>query len=186
MKRTFTLIAAMFMAFFLSACVTSPRDAKIQDGKIENISSAEAVTLMKRQQRKEKVDMVMDSQKPIVSLVAHKGKPITIDAEKFEVYVPLDTELLLAEEADAVSENVQMVREVRGIARETVVPIAIGGMALSDRNNARAAASKQAEIDAKASVEMETLRSQERRDARQNPIILTIPQGGSAEVLRTD
>lgn len=185
MKRILTLITAMAMAIIMSACA-SPRNAKIQDGKIENISSAEAVTLMKRQQRKEKVDMVMENQKPIVSLVAHKGKPITIDAEKFEVYMPLDTELLLAEEADAVSENVQLVREARGIGRETVVPIAIGGMALSDRNNARQAATRQAEIDAKSAIEMETLRSQERRESRTDPIILTLPVGGSASVLSTD
>lgn len=186
MKRILTLITAMAMAIIMSACATSPRDAKIEDGKIENISSAEAVTLMKRQQRKEKVDSVMENQKPIVRFEAHAGKPITIDAKTFEVYVPIDAELLLAEEADAVSENIQMVREVRGIGRETVVPIAIGGMALADRNNARQAATRQAEIDAESAVKMETLRSQERRDSRNNPIILTIPQGGSASVLSLD
>lgn len=189
MQRFLTVITAVFMAVVMAACA-SPRDAKIEEGKISNISSAEAVTLMKRQQRKEKVDMVMDSQKPVVSFVAHKGKPITIDAERFEVYMPLDTELLLAEEADAVSENVQLLREVRGIGRETVTPIAIGGMALADRNNARTAATRQAEVESEAAVKMETLRSAERQTmierATRDPIILTLPEGGSASVLSTD
>lgn len=190
MKRILTLITAMFMALFLSACATSPRDAKIEDGKIENITSAEAVTLMKRQQRKEKVDMVMQKQKPIVRLIAHKGKPITIDAENFEVYVPLDIELLLAEEADAVSENIQMAREIRGGLRETAVPLTLGAMALTDRNNARASSAKQAEIEAEAAVKMETLRSAERQtmieQATKDPIILTLPVGGSAGILGRD
>lgn len=190
MKRILTLITATAMAVIMSACATSPRDAKIENGKIENITSAEAVTLMKRQQRKEKVDSVMENQKPIVRFEAHAGKPITIDAKKFEVYVPMDAELLLAEEADAVSENIQMAREVRGALRETAVPLGLGGMALADRNNARTAASRQAEAEADAAVKMETLRSAERQTmierATRDPIVLTIPEGGSAGYLTLD
>lgn len=183
MKRIITIIAA---ALALAACGTSPKTAKIENGKIENISSAEAVTLMKREQRHDKVKTVIDTQKPIVRLEAHAGKPITIDAKTFEVFVPLDTGLLLAEEADAVSEEVQMAREVRGIARETVVPLGLGGMALSDRNNARTAAVRTAEIEASAAVEMEELRSAERQASRTDPIILTLPEGGTASVLKQD
>lgn len=189
MKRILTLITAMFMAVVMAACV-SPPTASITDGRISNITSAEATTLMKRQQRHEKVQTVINNQKPIVKLVAQKGQPITIQAESFEVFVPLNEELLLAEEADAVSENIQMAREIRGIGRETVVPIAIGGMALSDRNNARSAATRQAEAEADAAVKMETLRSAERQTmierATRDPIVLTIPEGGSAGYLTLD
>lgn len=143
MKRIIIIAAALVLA----ACA-SPRDAKIKDGEISGITSAEATTLAKGDQRQKKVADVQKNQKPIVKLVARGDKPITIDAASFEVYVPIDPAVLLAEQPSEVSENVQMVREVRGIARETVVPLGIAGMALSDRNAARASAERTAAIDA--------------------------------------
>ena len=143
MKRTIIIAAALALA----ACA-SPREAKIKDGEISGITSAEATTLAKGDQRQKKVADVQKNQKPIVKLVARGDKPITIDAASFEVYVPIDPAILLAEQPSEVSENVQIVREVRGIARETVVPLSIAGAALSDRKDARQVGLQQSQIEA--------------------------------------
>ena len=185
MKRTLMLFAALAVAAAMSACSTSPRTASIEDGKVTNITSAEAVTLVKQDTRRKKVEDVQKNAKPLLKIEAHAGQPITINAKSIEVNAPQDIRELLAEQPDSVSENVQMAREVvNGIKAST--PAVMGGLALADRNNARSAATRQAEIQAESQVEMETLRSQERQDARQNPIVLTIPAGGSASVLQTD
>lgn len=163
MKRTIIAMALAVVAVMLAACA-SPRTASIEDGKVSNITSAEAVTLVKQDIRRKKVEDVQKNQKPIVRLTANAGKPITIDAATFEVYAPLDERELLAEQADALSENVQMVREVRGIARETGVPLGLGGMALVDRNNSRRAATEQAQIQAETDRQAANLRATQ--DAR--------------------
>jgi len=181
MTRLLATVAAL-IATLLTGCA-SPKTASITDGKITGISSAEAVTLVKQDNRRQLVKQVQDDQKPIVKIVAHKDRPITIDAASFEVYVPIAPELLLAEQPDAVSENLQILREVRGIARETVMPIALGGMALADRNNARSAA---------AAGQAAALEAQAARDASQaaqvnrltdavieKPPFVVLPAGGT-------
>lgn len=184
MKRTLILAAALALA----ACA-SPRNASITDGTVTGISASDAVTLVKQDVRRQKVQDVQTNQKPIVKLTANAGKPITIDAATFEVYVPIDPNVLLAETPDAVSENVQILREVRGIGRETVVPLGLAGAALADRNSARKSATAQAEIAAEASVQMETLRSAERQTltsqaieaAEKPPLILHAPAAQPTE-----
>lgn len=180
------LIALLALAATLAGCTTSPRNATIEDGKVTNLSSAEVVTLMKQDIRKDKVADVQKNAKPIFELKAKPGETIMLSGvESITVNVPMDVRELLAEQPDSVSENVQMAGKfVDGIRAAT--PITLGGMALSDRNSARKAATEQAQIAADAEVEMETIRSAERADARQNPIVLTIPQGGSASVLAID
>ncbi len=128
MKRTIQTLIAVAMAMVLAACA-SPRTATIEDGKVTNITSAEAVTLVKQDTRRQKVADVQTNQKPILKLTAHADKPIQIDAASLEVYVPIDPNVLLAEQPDSVSENVQMVREARGAAREVLVPVALGKFA---------------------------------------------------------
>ena len=152
MKRTIIIAAALALA----ACA-SPREAKIKDGEISGITSAEATTLAKGDQRQKKVADVQKNQKPIVKLVARGDKPITIDAASFEVYVPIDPAILLAEQPSEVSENVQIVREVRGIARETVVPLSIAGAALSDRKDARQVGLQQSQIEAETTRQQNNL-----------------------------
>lgn len=183
MKRHLTIILVLAAAV-LAGC-SAPRTSSITDGQVTGLTSAEAVTLTKQEIRRAKVEDVQTNQKPIVKLVAHPGKPISIDAQSFEVYVPIDPNVLLAEQADSVSEEVQMMREVRGTARETLVPLGLGGMAMADRKDARASAERITEMESAAAVEMETLRSAERQSASRDPVILTIPEGGSAQVLRT-
>lgn len=182
MKRTL-LIALAVLA--LAGCA-SPKTATIENGKVTNISSAEAVTLIKQDNRRKLVKDVQDNAKPLLEIEAHAGQPITINAKSIKVHAPIDPALLLAEQPDAVSENVQVLREVRGIARETVVPLGLAGAALADRKSARDAATAQAQAAADAAVELETLRSAERQSLSRNPIVLTIPEGGSAAVLDTD
>ena len=137
MKR----LIALALSIVLAACA-SPRTASIQDGKITGITGAEATTLAKADLRQKKVDAVQKAQKPIVRMVANQGQPITINAAVFEVYVPMDEALLLAEQPSETSENVQLFREVRGMARETFVPLGLGAIALTDRNRARASAER--------------------------------------------
>ncbi len=184
MKRILILVATLALA----ACA-SPRTATIEDGKVTNITSAEAVTLIKQDNRRKLVNDVQDKAKPLFVLEAKPGETFTLSGvQKIEVNAPIDPALLLAEQPDAVSENVQMLREVRGIARETAVPLGLGGMALADRNSARKSATEQAEIAAEASVQMETLRSAERQSltsqaieaAEKPPLVLHVPLGTTA------
>ena len=180
--NTFKTLASLALAALLAACA-SPKTASITDGKISGISSAEAVTLVKQDNRRQLVNDVQDKQRPIVRLVAHKDRPITIDAASFEVYVPIAPELLLAEQPDAVSENVQILREVRGIGRETVMPIALGGMALADRNSARSAATAQqaAALEAQAAREAAQAAQSERliEAVIEKPPFVVLPAGGT-------
>ena len=73
MKRLIIIAAALALA----ACA-SPRNATIEDGKVTNITSAEATTLMLGEQRRSKVQDVQTNQKPIVRITANAGKPITM------------------------------------------------------------------------------------------------------------
>lgn len=181
MKRILILAAALALA----ACTTSPRNATIEDGKVSNITSAEAVTLVKQDIRQKKVADVQKNAKPIFELKAIPGQVIQISGvESLTVNVPQDLRELLAEQPDAVSENVQMAREVvNGVRAAT--PVLLGGMALADRNSARKSATEQAEIAADASVQMETLRSAERQTltsqaieaAEKPPLVLHVPMG---------
>lgn len=178
MKRILILAAALVLA----ACA-SPRTASITDGKVSNITSAEAVTLVKQDVRRQKVQDVQTNAKPIFELKAQPGQTIQISGvESITVNVPQDLRELLAETPDAVSENVQMFREgVNGM--RAAAPLLLGGMALADRNSARKSATAQAEIAAEASVQMETLRSAERQSltsqaieaAEKPPLVLHVP-----------
>lgn len=180
MKRILILAATLVLA----ACA-SPRTASITDGKVSNITSAEAVTLVKQDIRQKKVADVQKNAKPIFELKAIPGQVIQISGvESLTVNVPQDLRELLAEQPDAVSENVQMAREVvNGVRAAT--PVLLGGMALADRNSARKSATEQAEIAAEASVQMETLRSAERQTltsqaieaAEKPPLVLHVPMG---------
>lgn len=178
MKKLLIIAAAMFLA----ACA-SPRNATVEDGKVTNITSAEAVTLMKGEQRRTKVQDVQTNAKPIFKMVGHPGKPITIDAASFEVNVPLDIAVLMAEQPDAVSENVQMFREVRGFAKETIVPLGLGAMLLEDRKNASSNALEasriQAETDQQRTQATADLTTQAIDAASKPPVILQVPLGSS-------
>lgn len=138
MTRSLSIIAALA----LTACASAPT-ASITDGKIDRITSAEAVTLVKQETRLRKVAEAQKNAKPIFELKAQPGQTIQLTGvESITVNVPQDLGILMAEQADSVSEGVQLFREARGIFRETVVPLGLGGMALSDRNNGRASAER--------------------------------------------
>lgn len=179
MKRILILAATLALA----ACTTSPRNAIIEDGKVTNLTSAEATTLVKQDIRQKKVADVQKNAKPIFELKAQPGQTILISGvESLTVNVPLDTRELLAEQPDSVSENVQMAGQVVNGIR-AAGPVLLGGMALADRNSARKSATAQAEIAAEASVELETMRSAERQSltsqaidaAAKDPLVISIP-----------
>lgn len=167
----------------VAACATSPRTAVIENGKVTNLTSAEATTLVKQDIRQKKVADVQKNAKPIFELKAQPGQTIQISGvESLTVNVPLDVRELLAEQPDSVSENVQMAGQVVNGIR-AAVPVLLGGMALADRNSARKSATAQAEIAAEASVQMETLRSAERQSltsqaidaAAKDPLVISVP-----------
>lgn len=128
MKRTIQTLIAVAMAMFLAACA-SPRTATIEDGKIKNITSAEATTLAKADIRQKKVADVQKNAKPLLRLEAHAGQAITINAKVFEVNAPQDIRELLAEQASEVSENVQVLDRVVRAGERVVVPLAAVGFA---------------------------------------------------------
>ena len=138
-------ICTLFFALALAACA-SPRDAKIENGKIENITSAEATTLMKGEQRRAKVEDVQKNQKPIFKVTAKPGEDIVFKGvASLEINTPLDLSILLAEQASETSENVQMVREVRQGLKDVAVPLGLGAIMLNDRNNQRSSNERIAE-----------------------------------------
>jgi hypothetical protein len=136
MKRIALLFTSLVAVALLAACA-SPRNASIEDGKVTNITSAEATTLMKQDIRRAKVEDVQKNAKPIFELKAKAGQKIEISGvESITVNVPQDLRELLAEQASEVSENVQLFREVRGIGKDVVVPLGVAGLLVSDRKNA--------------------------------------------------
>lgn len=177
--KKYIIIAA---AATLTACA-SPRNATIKDGEVSNITSAEAVTLMKGEQRRAKVTDVQKNAQPIFKMVGHPGKPITIDAASFEINVPLDLDVLMAEQPDAVSENVQLFREVRGFAKETVVPLGLGTLLYKDSKNASAnsleAARIEAETERQRNESTANLTTQAIDAASKPPVIVQVPLGSS-------
>lgn len=178
MKRILLLAAALVLA----GCA-SPRNASITNGTVSNITSAEAVTLVKQDIRQKKVVDVQTNQKPIVKLTALNGQPITINAATFEVFVPLDLNVLMAEQADATSENVQMFREFRGFARETVVPLGAAALLVSDRKNAsdntaRIEEARSAERTAQTAA-MAGLADTGMEHASKPPLVIQVPLGSS-------
>jgi len=169
------------IAILLLVGCASPRNATIENGKVSNITSAEATTLMKGEQRRAKVADVQENQKSILKMVGHPGKPITIDAALFEINVPMDVKELLAEQASEVSENVQMFDRVVRFGERTVVPLVGIGALVSDRKDVRASTERiqEASIAADANKSDAALAA-----ASKAPIILTIPVGGSAGFLK--
>lgn len=144
MIRIITALAALAI---LSACTASPRNSSIRDGAITGLTSSEATTLAKKDARRQKVEAVVNNTKPIFRVEAFEGQPITINAKSIEVNVPLDLAVLMQEEPDVVSEEVQTI-EAAGVLIQRATPIALGGMALSDRNSARKSAAALAETQA--------------------------------------
>ena len=181
MKLTcITLLSAA--ALLLGGCA-SPRTAEISEGKIKNITSAEATTLAKADMRQKKVADVQKNARPLLRLEAHDGQPITINAKVFEVNAPMDIRELLSEQSSEVSENVQMVREARGVLREAVVPLAAVGFAADvakrKSDNARAVAldynaTRRAEIAADAALNADLVEA-----AQKDPLVIEVPLGSS-------
>ena len=177
MKRIIIIAAALA----LTACA-SPRNATIEDGKVSNITSAEATTLMLGEQRRAKVQDVQTNQKPIFQVTAKAGEDIVFKGvASIEINVPLDLNILMAERQSETSENVQVLREVRQGLKDVAVPLGLGAIMLNDRNNQRQSNERITEsnnaADAAQTGALLDL-------ADKDPIILTIPEGGSASVLR--
>jgi hypothetical protein len=180
MKHLFILAAALLLA----ACA-SPRTASITDGKISNITSAEATTLVKQDNRTKRANDMMKNAPPIFKLTALPGQKIEISGvQSLEVNVPIDQALIMADQPDVTSENVQMFREVRGFARETVVPLGLGYQLLSDRKDARAASLEEARIrSAERAAENAQQADMVRQVLDRPATIITLPEGGSAGFL---
>lgn len=178
--KSILIVAA---ALALAACA-SPRTAKIEDGKVINITSAEATTLMKQEIRRTKVEDVQKNAKPIFELKAKAGQKIEISGvESITVNVPQDLRELLAEQASEVSENVQVLREVRGIGKDVVVPLGVAGLVVSDRKNAsnnaaRIEEARSAERTAQTEA-MTSLASDGMEAAAVPTTIVTVPAGSS-------
>jgi hypothetical protein len=185
MKRFISLAFLTALGLALVGCA-SPRNASITNGNISNITSAEAVTLVKRDQRQTKVASVMTNQKPLVYLKAHAGKAITIDAEEFAVYAPLDLDVLLSEEADAVSENVQMAGIVKDGLKDVAVPIALGALLVNDRKNSSNNAAKvevaRAADRTAQSQAMADIAGEGMTHASKPPLVVTMPASTIVQV----
>lgn len=182
MKRLPFLAMTALVISLLGACA-SPRTASIKDGEVTNLSSAEATTLMKKDIRQKKVADVQKNYKPIVRFESQDGKPIEIHAKVFEVNVPLDLTTLMSEEADTVSENVQMVGQVRGILKETVVPLAVAAAVL-ESNKADAKANKEVALSAQETRRAEVAANSELANGlaskiQRDPLVLQVPMGSS-------
>lgn len=183
-----TLAFTVVIWLILLAGCASPRTAKIENGKISNITSAEATTLLKQDNRTQRANDVMKNSKPIFKLTALPGETITLGGvASMEVNVPLDTEVLMADQPDVTSENVQMFREVRGFARETIVPLGLGYQLLQDRKDSRAAGLEEARIRAaEREAQNDAYSDTVRQVLEKDPMVITVPAGGSAGYLTRD
>jgi cell division protein ZapA (FtsZ GTPase activity inhibitor) len=181
MKLTcITLLSAV--ALLLGGCA-SPRTAEISEGKIKNITSAEATTLAKADFRQKKVADVLKNAPPLVRFEAHDGQPITINAKVFEVNAPMDIRELLAEQASEVSENVQVLDRAVRLGERVVAPMAAIGFAADvakrKSDNARAVAldynaTRRAEIAADAALNADLVEA-----AQKDPLVIEVPLGSS-------
>jgi hypothetical protein len=181
------LVFCVIVLVLLTGCA-SPRDAKITNGQVENITSAEAVTLVKQNERSKRAKAVQTDAKPIFKLVAQPGQVITFGGvQSVEVNVPIDPALLMSDAPDAVSENVQLLREARGVLRETVVPLGLGYQVLQDRKDSRAAGLEESRLRAAAQSEQnQTQADLVRQMLDKDPIVITVPAGGEAGYLTRD
>ena len=181
MKKTLALLAA---AAVLAAGCASPRTAEISDGKIKNITSAEATTLAKADIRQKKVADVQKNAQPLLKITAKPGEVMSFaGVASIEVHAPMDLRELLSEQGDVLSENVQMFREVRGTLRETVVPLAAIGFAADvakrKSDNAKTVAlddntTRRAEIAADAAMNADLVEA-----AQKDPLVIQVPLGSS-------
>ncbi|MDO9252642.1 MAG: hypothetical protein Q7U48_13965 [Hydrogenophaga sp.] len=183
LKRVITNALALAAVLTLGACA-SPRTATLKDGEITHITSAEAVTLAKQGIRKDKVADVQKNAKPMVRMEAHAGQPITINAKVFEVYVPQDLNVLLAETPDAVSENVQMADKAVRFLERVAVPLGLGAMALNDRNNQRASNERINETNAQTEREQNAASADQTsafvEALTEKPAFFVLPAGATA------
>jgi cell division protein ZapA (FtsZ GTPase activity inhibitor) len=178
-----TLITSLSAVALLLGGCASPRTAEISDGKIKNITSAEATTLAKADIRQKKVADVQKNAKPLLRFEAHDGQPITINAKVFEVNAPQDIRELLSEQASEVSENVQVLDRVARMGERVVVPLAAVGFAADvakrRSDNAKTVAlddntTRRAEIAADAAMNADLVEA-----AQKDPLVIQVPLGSS-------
>lgn len=178
---------AILLAFALTACGSTVQlsfDDKDNPNRVTSVTGLESHDAANVITNRDYIDgKVKAPQKAIVSMKAHPGQQITINAAEFTVWQPSGPQDDIKAPAQAKSAFERNTAAIGGLVKDVTPAMAVGA-ALSDRKDARASAIRQSEIQADTAVELETLRSQERLSNK--PIVLTIPEGGSAEVLEID
>lgn len=166
MKRIFATLAVIVASALLAACA-SPRTATLTNGSITNITSAEATTLAKQSNRTQRANDVMDKAPPIFQMKAIPGQKIEISGvESITVNVPIDQKLMMADDADVTSENVQMFDRAVRFGEKVVAPVAAAKLLIDDRKDARASSERITQINA------ETQRQENNTAAAQTSALL--------------
>lgn len=182
MKRTLSVMLVAAAALFLGACTTKPTSS-ITDGKVTNLRSHEATTLVKADIRSKKVEKVIKNYKPIFEIEADGDKPITITAKRLTVNVPLSVETLLAESRDVESEAVQMADKVVQVGEKVIVPIAkaaaVAEVFKRQSDNAKETAIAQSAERTAQTEAMAGLAESGMDYAAKPPLVLQVPMGSS-------
>jgi len=151
------LIITLMLASLLAACSTTA-SLNSQTGEIKGLDSHDVANIVTN---RDYVDgKIKAPQKALVSMKAHPGQQITINAAEFTVWQPTGPQDDIKAPPQAKSAFERNVKAVGGLIKDAT-PVVLGGMALSDRNNSRESAERIAEINA------ETERQENNTDAAQ-------------------
>lgn len=155
-------IIILALSIILAACGTRA-SLNTQTGEIKGLESHDVANIVTN--RDYVNAKVTAPQKAIVSMKAHPGQQITINAAEFTVWQPTSPADDIKAPAQAKSTFERNTAAVGGLLKDAT-PIVLGGMALSDRKDARASAERIAESEA------ETERARDAAQAEQNASLI--------------
>lgn len=176
-------LAVAFLAMVLAGCSTTGASVN-PDGTFSGMKSHDAANAVKATKRAEEVESFTSNRQSIFKMEAIEGQTISISGVKsIEVNVPLDPRDVLSRQIESQSEAVQMVREIRGAARDVVLPLVALDRAADLAGEQIRATRDERIANTQAMGELSELATDA---ASKNPIVVTVPEGGSAQVLSLD
>lgn len=156
------IFITILLVGLLAACSTTA-SLNTQTGEIKGLESHDVANIVTN---RDYVNAKVNTpQKAIVSMKAHPGQQITINAAEFTVWQPTSPADDIKAPAQAKSTFERNTAAVGGLIKDAT-PVVLGGMALSDRKDARASAERIADSEA------ETERARDAAQAEQNAALI--------------
>lgn len=172
-------IITLALAALLAACGTTA-SLNPQTGEIKGLDSHDVANIVTN---RDYVNAKVNApQKAIVSLKAHPGQQITINAAEFTVWQPTSPADDIKAPAQAKSAFERNTAAVGALVRDVTPALAIGA-ALSDRKDARAAATEQSRIEAETERARDAAQAQQTGELvealREKPQFFVLPAGAA-------